>query len=310
MSPFELYDEFQLRVRSQRADVGVWIRDALPVAEGLPGQLAVLDLLKSWLDAFRPLPAVVVDEMRHYYTVSLTYNSNAIEGNTLTQNETEMVLSRGITIAGKLLVEHLEVIGHRDAMGYMEELAAQDSSLGEREIKDLHSLILRPVVQISGKQEGGVYRTVDVRAAGTGHVYPPSYQLLELMTGFANWLQSDDARRLHPVEFASEVHFRFVSIHPFLDGNGRTARLLMNLCLLRAGYPIAVITNARRAEYINALIYGQDQMKENSPWGDANRLTALVAEACEESLIDYLRMLATAGESRGAGEKFYRDVLR
>lgn len=305
-----LYDEFQLLVRGG-ARVAALIEAALPAEDAF----AQLETLKDWLDAFRPLPPAIVEELRNFYTVSLTYHSNAIEGNTLTLHETEMVLSQGVTVGGKTLVEHLEVIGHRDAMNYMEELARLDVPIGEREIKDLHSLILGPVDGTTGSSEAGRYRTLDVRAAGTGHTYPPHYNVPALMDEFATWLHSNEARALPPVSYASEAHFRFVSIHPFRDGNGRAGRLLMNLCLLRAGYPITVITNARRAPYIEALIYGQEnpntegQSEHRSPFGDASRLTSLVAQASRESFEEYLRLLATAGESRGRGGAFYRAVL-
>ena len=302
-----LYDEFQLLVRSG-AGVGELIASALP-ADDLFDPLATL---KSWLDSFRPLPPAIVEELRNFYTVSLTYHSNAIEGNTLTQNETEMVLSQGVTVGGKTLVEHLEVIGHRDAMAYMEELARLETPIGEREIKDLHSLILGPVDGTTGNREAGRYRTLDVRAAGTGHIYPAHYRVPELMRAFAIWLNSSAARALSPVEYASQAHFRFVSIHPFRDGNGRAGRLLMNLCLLRAGYPITVITNAQRAEYINALIAGQSQPREdgaNAARSEAIGLTQIIARACHASFEEYLRLLATAGECRGRGDAFYRAVL-
>lgn len=262
-----------------------------------------LELLKNWLDSFRPFPPAVVAELQQLYTVRLTYHSNAIEGNTLTQSETEMVLSHGVTIGGKTLVEHLEVIGHRDAMQYMEELAAASTCTGEWEIKNLHSLILLPVDGTQGTHEAGRYRTLDVRAAGTEYVYPPHYQVPALMAEFAAWLASDSAQVLAAVELAAQAHYRLVTIHPFRDGNGRAARLLMNLFLLRAGYPIAVITNARRAEYLEALIYGQ------SHGDDISRLTALIAQACRESLIETLALLSTAGDSRGSGKAFYEALL-
>ncbi len=313
-----LYDEFQLLVRSGVGVAGL-IEAALPTDD----PFAQLATLKDWLDAFRPLPPAIVEELRNFYMVNLTYHSNAIEGNTLTLHETEMVLSQGITVGGKTLVEHLEVIGHRDAMNYMEELSQLEVPIGAREIEDLHSLILGPVDgTTTGPNEAGRYRTLDVRAAGTGHTYPPHYQVTDLMDKFVNWLNSDAARALPPVAYASEAHFRFVSIHPFRDGNGRAGRLLMNLCLLRAGYPITVITNARRAPYIEALIYGQDNPnaeaqsetqgehpEDKSSFGDASRLTLLVAQASRESFEEYLRLLATAGESRGRGGAFYRTVL-
>jgi Fic family protein len=226
-----------------------------------------------------------------------------------------MVLSHGVTEGGKTLVEHLEVIGHRDPMEYMEQMAgastspgpSTSTSTGEWEIRNLHSLILQPVDRATGNQDAGRYRALDMRAAGTEHVYPPHYQVPELMAEFVAWIASERTQALHTIEFASRAHFRFVSIHPFRDGNGRAGRLLMNLLLLRAGYPIAVITNARRAEYIEALVYGQGLAGEDTE--KASRLTALVAQACRESLLVNLALLSTAGGSRGRGAAFYRAVL-
>lgn len=261
-------------------------------------KLQQLDKLKAWLDSFRPFPKTVVAELKKLYDVRFTYHSNAIEGNTLTQSETEMVLEHGLTIGGKTLAEHLEAIGHKEAIDYIEELARQSAAISEREVKDLHSLIMRGV----NRDEAGRYRTLDVRAAGTDHLYPPHYQLQELMTAFVEWLNSASARQLHPVEYATEAHYRFVSIHPFRDGNGRVGRLLMNLILLKHGYPIAVITNERRKQYIDAIVYAQDLQD------DVSKLLYLVIDASRESLIEYLRILSTAEESREKGAPFYREL--
>jgi Fic family protein len=247
-------------------------------------KLEQLDELIIRLDSFRPFPPAVVVELKKLYDVRFTYHSNAIEGNTLTQSETEMVLEHGITVGGKTLAEHLEVIGHKEAIDYVEELAGENMAIGEREIKDLHSLIIRGI----DRSEAGRYRTLDVRAAGTEHVYPPHFRLQELMESFVEWLNSSDVAKLHTVERATVAHYRFVSIHPFRDGNGRVGRLLMNLTLLRGGYPIAVITNERRKEYIDALIYAQEHQD------DTGRLLDLVADASRDSLIEYLRILSTA----------------
>ncbi len=170
-----------------------------------------IDQLKTWVDAFRPLPAAVVNELRQRYQVRFTYHSNALEGNTLTQSETELVLTRGITVGGKTLQEHLEVIGHGDAIAYIETLAQQGTLLGERDIGQIHNLILRRI----SPETAGRYRRLDVQAAGTDHVYPPHYLLSELMAGFVTWLNSSQAQALHPVLYAAEAHYRFVSIHPF-----------------------------------------------------------------------------------------------
>ena len=298
----DAYDAYMgvLRER-QRETPTELIEGLLPVLaeRSLQEILTQLDTLKGWLDSFRPLPPSVVSELKHLYDVRFTYHSNALEGNTLTQSETELVLEKGITIGGKSLVEHLEVIGHKDAMDYMEELAQKKIVLNEWEIRNLHNLILRGI----DRQEAGRYRTLDVKAAGTEHTYPPHYRLPELMADFAGWLQKESAQALHPVEYAAEAHYRLVFIHPFRDGNGRTARLLMNLLLLQQGYPVAVITKERREEYIEALVYGQSHQDDTEP------LTYLVAEACRVSFVEHLRILSTAGESRGHGMLFYAEML-
>jgi len=294
-----LYDEFLARLQWENADVAAWIERAASSRD----EFARLDEWKSWLDGFRPLPHDAIEELRHFYTVALTFHSNALEGNTLSQSETELVLSHGVTIGGHSLSEHLEVIGHRDAMAYMEELAVSATVIGERALRDLHALILRPVENVSGQNEAGAYRSLDVRAAGTNHLYPPHFLVRERMEEFVIWLQSDETRKLHPVILASEAHFRFVSIHPFRDGNGRTARLLMNLLLLRGGFPLAVIPNQQRAGYLDALVRGQQRGEGAAP------LTGLVASACRESLLETLRLLSTSASSRGKNAPFYRALL-
>lgn len=298
----EAYDAYLGALRQRRMeDPTQPIQGLLPALTDvtLHQTLAQLETLKGWMDSFRPFPASVVAELKHLYNVRFTYHSNALEGNTLTQSETELVLEKGITIGGKSLIEHLEVIGHKDAIDYVEELAQRGAVLGEREIRDLHNLILRGI----DRQEAGRYRTLDVKAAGTEHVYPAHYRLPELMEDFVAWLRSDAPRALHPVEYAAEAHYRLVSIHPFQDGNGRTGRLLMNLLLLQSGYPIAVIPNERRKDYIEALVYGQSHQDATEP------LTRLVAEACRASLVEHLRILSTALESRGRGLPFYQEML-
>jgi Fic family protein len=208
-------------------------------------------------------------------------------------------LSKGITIDGKTLQEHLEVVGHKDAIDYIETLAQQNSALSEWEIKQIHNLILRAIAP----EEAGRYRQLDVKAAGTNYLYPPHYLLPQLMTEFIDWLNSEQAQTLHPIEYATTVHFHFVSIHPFRDGNGRTARLLMNLLLLRAGYPIVIISNSVRKDYIDAIIHGQRNQN------DISQLLTLVLNATKSSLIETLRLVATAADSRGKGMPFYEEMI-
>ncbi|MDJ0647551.1 MAG: Fic family protein [Xenococcaceae cyanobacterium MO_188.B19] len=257
-----------------------------------------INKLKIWLDSFRPFSSIIVDELKKLYDVQFTYNSNAIEGNTLTQSETELVLTKGITVGGKTLEEHLEVIGHKEAIDYIETLAQQDTIVREWEIKQIHNLILRKIHPL----EAGIYRTLDVKAAGTNYLYPEHYLISQLMNDFVTWLNSTEASQLHPVEYAARVHYRFVSIHPFRDGNGRTARLIMNLLLIRAGYPIVIIDNQKRNEYINAIAYGQKNQD------DLTQLLSLIFDATIASMIETLRLLVTASDSKDKGQVFYQEI--
>ena len=206
-----------------------------------------LDHLKSRLDALRPLPVSVVRNLHEDLVVRWTYHSNAIEGNTLTLQETKVVLE-GITIGGRSLREHLEAINHREAIRFLETLVTENDILRETDIKSLHSLILRGIDDTNA----GIYRNVNVRISGARHMPPDFLHVPELMHAFATWCQAE-AAALHPVERAARVHSDFVKIHPFVDGNGRTSRLLMNLELLKSGFPPVVLPVERRLAYYEAL---------------------------------------------------------
>lgn len=209
--------------------------------------ISELTTAQAWLQSMRPLPLEVTEELGHRYEVALTHHSTAIEGNTLTQSETQIVIEKGVTIGGKSVLEHLEIIGHKEALDFVLGLADASASIGEREIREIHGLVMKG--QANG--DSGRYRTLDVRAAGTDYVYPSHIKVQEMMEEFVAWLGSTPD--LHPVDLATEAHLRFVTIHPFRDGNGRVGRLLLNLLLLLHGYPIAVLHVAQRAEYIGAL---------------------------------------------------------
>lgn len=297
----ELYDTVLRWLKAhpnQRLD-SVLLEILAPIdAMDTAAQLEQLDQLKRWLDSFRPLPPAILEELKQRYDVRFTYNSNAIEGNTLTQSETELVLSKGITIGGKTLVEHLEVIGHEEAINYIETLAQARAPIGEWEIRQIHTLILRKI----SPSEAGQYRQLDVKAAGTEYVYPPHYQLPELMSEFVGWLVAEGTN-LHPVIAATEAHYRFVSIHPFRDGNGRTGRLLMNLLLMRAGSSIAIIANQQRQAYIEALVQGQNSQDDIGP------LLELVIRAVRESFVETLALVASAADSRSKGLPFYQELV-
>jgi Fic family protein len=246
--------------------------------------LEQLTILQRWLTAFRPLPADVLEELRHRFEVRLTYHSTAIEGNTLTQSETQIVIEKGITIGGKSVREHLEVVGHKAALDFIIELADAQELIDERAIRDVHSHVMK------GQDDfgSGGYRTLNVKAAGTDFTYPDHLHVPELMADYVSWLNNPGD--VHPVELATEAHLRFVTIHPFRDGNGRVGRLLMNLILLRVGYTIAVIPVERRAEYIDALVVAQT--------GEGRaRLTGLVTDAVDTSLRETLETCVSSTEA-------------
>jgi Fic family protein len=209
--------------------------------------LAELDTLKAKLDALRPLPPAAVRNLREELVLSWTYHSNAIEGNTLTLLETKVVLE-GITIGGKLLREHFEAINHRDAILYIEDVIHKEEPLSEWQIRNLHRLVLRQI----NDANAGVYRTINVIIAGARHVAPDMLHVPERMAALLRWYDAE-ASALHPILRAIRLHADFVKIHPFADGNGRTARLLLNLELLKAGYPAIVIPVGQRLAYYQAL---------------------------------------------------------
>ncbi len=208
-----------------------------------------LDVLKQKLDSYRPLPTEIVNNLHEDLVLRWTYNSNAIEGNTLTLKETKVALE-GITVGGKTMREHFEAINHRDAIFFVEELLQQNATLSAWQIKSIHQLILKNI----DDKNAGIYRRVNVTISGAEHVPPDALHVESEMNRFIDWYQNQ-ASALHSVERAARVHADFVKIHPFVDGNGRTARLLMNLELMKDGFPPAVLPVEKRLEYYEALDY-------------------------------------------------------
>lgn len=208
-----------------------------------------IDKKKILLDNKRPFSKVEIDNLKKYYDVELTYNSNAIEGNTLTITETKVVLEDGITIGkGKTLKEHLEVINHKEAIDYIEEIVRKDIDISETVIKNLHYIILKSI----NNKNAGVYRNVNVLISGSEHRSPENFLVEEQMRELIYWY-NENKSKLHPIELAAMFHHKYTYIHPFIDGNGRSARLLTNLILMRNGYPICVIKIEDRDEYMSAL---------------------------------------------------------
>jgi Fic family protein len=237
-----------------------------------------IDQLKAWLDSHRPLPPALVSRLHDDIVLRWTFHSNAIEGNTLTLLETKVVLE-GVTIGGKLMREHFEAINHRDAILYVEEIVKGGEPFSEWQIRNIHQLILKGI----DDDNAGKYRNVNVTIGGARHVPPDHLQVSEKMAAFVAWYEQG-AAALHPVERAARVHADFVGIHPFIDGNGRTARLLMNLELMKAGYPPAVLPVARRLDYYKAL----DKLHVD---GQAEPFIELIAEFAEEAFAPYRHAL-------------------
>ena len=237
-----------------------------------------LTQLKQKLDAHRPLPPAVINNLREDLVLRWTYHSNAIEGNTLTLKETKVALE-GITVGGKTMQEHLEAINHREAIFFVEELVSQKEPLSQRHIKDIHQLILKNI----DDQNAGVYRNTNVIIAGAEHTPPDFIHVLSDMENLIRWYQNE-AQELHPVERAGRVHADFVKIHPFIDGNGRTSRLLMNFELMKAGFPAAVLPVEKRLEYYEALDAAHTQ-------NDYQPFLSLIIEIVELSFQPYWHAL-------------------
>ncbi|MGE7988534.1 Fic family protein [Lysinibacillus fusiformis] len=202
---------------------------------------------KAHLDALRPLPKYTLKSLREKLLLEWTYNSNAIEGNTLTINETKVVLE-GITVGGKTMREHLEVINHRDAISYVEEIVHKKEPLSEWQIKNLHRLVLKGI----DDEYAGVYRDQQVFISGAKHTPPAPLLIREKMDQLMSWYNTEGIK-LHSVVRGAMLHAIFVGIHPFIDGNGRTSRLLLNLELMKDGYPPVVIKVENRLAYYEAL---------------------------------------------------------
>ena len=239
-----------------------------------PRLLKRLDAKKRQLEAMRPLPTAAVKRLKEQILVEWIYNSNAIEGSTITLHETKLILETGLTIGGKSLREHFEVINHRDAIEYVEGLANADEPINPFHVRQIHKLVLTRVDDDSA----GNYRKTQVRIAGAAHTPPEAWQVPQQMDEWGKWL--NQSSNLHSVELAALAHHRLVAIHPFVDGNGRTARLVMNLLLMRQGYPPTVILRANRQQYYRVLA--------EADAGKPAPLVNFVGRAVERSLTLYL----------------------
>jgi len=253
----------------------------LDLPRDLQTRFATIDALSDELKRRRPLTEGELTRLRKEFTIEYTYDSNAIEGSTLTLRETALILE-GVTIGEKSLKEHLEAIGHRNAYEYVEDLAVHQphEQITSRVIRDIHFL-----VRSDRPQERGAFRTVGVRILGTTHKPPEPILVPELIDELLDEYQKDHRR--HPIEKAARFHLGFESIHPFIDGNGRTGRLLLNLMLLHTGYLPVNIKYTDRQRYYDCF-QAWDEKRDSQP------MTALVAEYAEQRLREWISILDTA----------------
>jgi Fic family protein len=239
--------------------------------------LKKIDELNKRINAHRPIEKRLLKQIKEYFRIGFAYSSNALEGNSLTEIETKIVIEDGITIGGKPVKDHFEALGHSEAYDLLYDLA-KGKEITEANIKELHRLFYYRI----DEKQAGKYRKHKVIITGTDFIPPAPERISDLMKAFTNSIP-DYRKKLHPVEFAAVIHKELVMIHPFIDGNGRAARLLMNLALLQAGYPIAVIPPVLRREYLNSLNlihHGKEKPFIN-----------FIADVCYESSKEYLRLL-------------------
>jgi Fic family protein/DNA-binding XRE family transcriptional regulator len=249
------------------------------ISKNLQNLLNEIDILKKKLDTFREF-----DNFRIAQALELeyTFESNRIEGNTLTLRETDLVINEGLTISGKSMREHLEAINHVEAIGYIKQLMERNFPFNERELLSVHNLILRGIIP----EDAGRYRRVQVMIKGSSHMPPQPFIVPKEMEDYFIWY-SENKGKLHPVILAAEMHERLVTIHPFLDGNGRTSRLVMNLILLQNGYVIANI----KGDYDSRMSYYQ-ALETAQTSGNKEDFLLFIAQIEKECLERYLGIIS------------------
>ena len=246
-----------------------------------------LDEKRAQLNALRPLPKSAVEKLRDQFRIEMTYNSNAIEGNSLTLKETFLVINEGITVKGKPLKDHIEATDHHQALAYLYELVEYEkkNTLSERLIKQIHTMIIREL----DTTWAGRYRNAHVIIGGADHTPPDALDVPKQMQKLIAWI-SKEKKNLHVVELAARVHHEFVHIHPFFDGNGRTSRLLMNLILMQASFPLSIVLKNDRKKYYRVLAQADT--------GNYEPFVLFIAQAVERSLDIYLKVLTPADHKR------------
>ena len=249
-----------------------------------PKLLQIAEQLRDKVIALRPFPEETLKSLREYYRIGLTYSSNALEGNSLTESETKVVIEDGLTIEGKPLRDMYEAVGHAHAYDYIHTLSI-NKPLEEADILELHRLFYEKI----DSEKAGHYRTMPVFISGSKYAVSPPARIESDMKKFVKWF-NDNEHKLPTPEFAALAHQKFVFIHPFIDGNGRVARLILNLALIRGEYTIALIPAILRHEYVQSL-----EMSHKSP----NVFVDFIAERIIATQMDLLRLLNDGGVNGG-----------
>jgi len=244
-------------------------------------KIKIIDKLHLKWNKLRPLEGIALEKMKEHFRIAYTHESNKIEGNTLTLQDTFLVVSEGLTISGKTMTEHLEAINHSDAIDFVDDIVGRREELSRRTINEVHSLVLRGI----DAPNAGKYRSVPVMISGSTHKPPEPYLIDKHMEGYFQFYRRNKDI-IHPVILAAEMHERLVTIHPYIDGNGRTSRLIMNLILLRHGYTIANLKgdNISRMKYYRALNKVQSDH-------DSTDFYHLILDATIESLEEHIRLV-------------------
>lgn len=243
------------------------------------------------LNKLRPLPAAAVKKLKEQFQIEMTYNSNGIEGNSLTLKETFLVINEGITIKGKPLKDHLEAKNHQEALEYLYELVekGKNHTVSERFIRNLHQLVTQDI----DRKWAGKYRNSNVIIGGADHTPPDAIEVPNKMRELMEWLKGNK-KKLHVIELAALLHHKLVYIHPFFDGNGRTSRLAMNLLLMQVGYPLVIILKNDRKKYYRVL--------GRADQGDLLPLIRFISQMVNRSLDIYLKVLTPISKKR---ERFF-----
>ncbi len=275
------HDEFALKALKLAEEQINYIRSssAKKIPASLQKILSEIDVLKAKLEDLIQLESTNAPLSLE---LEYTFESSRIKGNTMTLEETKLVLHQGLTIPGKSMREHLEIINHHEAIGHIKDLAQKNSLLNEREVLSIHNLIVRGI----HPEDAGRYRKRQLTIPGSSYIPASPLLVPKEMEDFFIWYETHRSK-LHPIVLAAEIHERFLRIHPFLDGNGRTSRLLMNLVLMQHGYPIAIIKgdNGSSTHYYQSLETAQTKNNKED-------FLLLIAQTEKESLKRFINSIS------------------